>query len=88
MAMSKRPQKIQSQQELDDLIGKCKKDRPLECFILLRHGLRSSKFISLNENGDYYVYHECDDTEEVVNHGTLMDTFIGKSIKDGAFYRY
>lgn len=84
----KRPQKIESQEKLDALIKKSKKDQPLECFILLRFGLRSSKFISLNENGDYYIYHECDDTEETVNHSTLMDTFIGKAIQGGAFYKY
>lgn len=84
----KRPQKIDSQEKLDRIIKNIKEGYPLECFILLKHNLRSSKFISLNPNGDYYIYHECDDTEEIVNHSTLMDTFIGRAIQDGAFYKY
>lgn len=85
----KQPQKIESQEMLDALIKKkTKKNIPLECFIQLRFGIRSSKLISLNENRDYCICHECDDTEEIVNHDNLQDTFIGKAIQGGAFYKY
>lgn len=50
-----RPQKINSQQELDDLIKKVEGGYPLECFVLLNFGIRSSKDISLNENNTYIM---------------------------------
>ena len=84
----RRPQKIDSQEKLDAYIKKVKEGYPLECFVLLKFNLRSSKFISLNENGDYYVYNECDDSEEIINHGSLMTSFIGEAISKGALYKY
>lgn len=86
--MKKLPQAIKSQNELDKLIKDTKQDYPLECFVQLNFGLRSSKFISLNENGDYYVYNECDDSEETINHGALMTSFIGEAISNCALYKY
>lgn len=86
--MSKRPRKITSQQELDELIRKVRKGNPLDCFVLLNFGIRSSKQISLNENGDYYVYNECDDSEEVINHGSFMSSFLGEALSKGALYKY
>ena len=88
MTMKKQSQKIKSQNELDTLIKNTKHDYPLECFVMLNFGLRSSKFVSLNENGDYYVYNECDDSEEIINHGDLMTSFIGEAISKGALYKY
>ena len=88
MATQKQPHRIKSQSELDELIKGIKQDYPLECFVQLNFGLRSSKFISLNENGDYYVYNECDDSEEIINHGALMTSFIGEAISKGALYKY
>ena len=82
------PQKINSQKELDDLIKKVKGDYPLECFVLLNFGLRSSKDISLNENNDYHVYNEADDSEETIIHNQLMSSFIGEAISKGALYKY
>lgn len=84
----KRPQKIDSQEKLDECIKKVKNGYPLECFVLLKYNLRSSKFISLNENDDYYVYNECDDTEEIINHGALMTSLIGEAISKGTLYKY
>lgn len=83
-----KPQRINSQEELDKLIKEVREGYPLECFIQLNFGLRSSKFISLNENGDYYLYNECDDSEETIVHSTLMDTLIGEAINKGALYKY
>lgn len=83
-----RPQKINSQKELDDLIRKVEGGYPLECFVLLNFGMRSSKDISLNENNDYQVYNEIDDSEETIVHSKLMSSFIGKAISKGALYKY
>ena len=82
------PQKINSQKELDDLIKNVKGGYPLECFVLLHFGLRSSKDISLNENNDYHVYNEVDDSEEIIVHSKLMSSFIGEAINKGALYKY
>lgn len=69
--MSQRPQKISSQSELDDLIKKVKGGYPLQCFVLLNFGAGSSKDISLNENNDYHIYNEIDDSEEIIVHSQL-----------------
>lgn len=81
-------QKINSQKELDDLIRKVEGNYPLECFVLLNFGARSSKDISLNENNDYHVYNEADDSEETIIHSQLMSSFIGEAISKGALYKY
>lgn len=85
---NQRPQKINSQKELDNLIRKVEGGYPLECFVLLNFGIRSSKEISLNENNDYLVYNEIDDSEETIVHSKLMSSFIGKAISKGALYKY
>lgn len=86
--MSQRPQKISSQSELDDLIKKVKGGYPLQCFVLLNFGARSSKDISLNENNDYHIYNEINDSEEIIVHSQLMSTFIGEAISKGTLYKY
>lgn len=83
-----RPQKINSQKELDDLIRKVEGGYPLECFVLLNFGIRSSKDILLNENNDYHIYNEIDDSEEIIVHSQLMSSFIGEAINKGALYKY
>lgn len=85
---NQRPQRINSQQELDELIKKVEGGYPLECFVLLNFGIRSSKDISLNENNDYHVYNESDDSEETIIHSQLMSSFIGEAISKGALYKY
>ena len=86
--MSQRPQEISSQSELDDLIKKVKGGYPLQCFMLLNFGARSSKDISLNENNDYHIYNEIDNSEETIVHSQLMNSFIGEAISKGALYKY
>lgn len=76
---SQHPQKINSQKELDDLIKNVKGGYPLECFVLLSFRLRSPKDISFNENNDYHIYNEVDDSEETIVHSQLMRSFIGGS---------
>lgn len=82
--------KITSQEQLDELLRerKDKYDAPLECFVLLNFGLRSSKDIYLEDDGDYYIYDECDDSEETLRHSELMKSFIGEAISKGALYKY
>ena len=50
--------------------------------------MRSSKEISLNENNDYHIYNEIDDSEEIIVHSQLMSSFIGEAINKGALYKY
>lgn len=79
---------IKTQEELDSLIKKQVAGYPLECFVKLNFGLRSSKFISLDEDNNYYIYNECDDSENKVPHSNLMSTLIGEAISKGALYKY
>ena len=80
-------QKINSQEELDELLEKLD-GSPLECFVQLNFGIRSSKQITMNDTGDYWIYNEIDDSEENVKHSQLMKSFIGEAISKGALYKY
>ena len=82
-----KPQRINSQEELDKFI-KENNNEPLDCFVLLNYGLKSSKEISMIENGDYWIYNDVDDTEDIYSHDELMDSFIGEAITKGALYKY
>lgn len=81
------PQRINSQEELDNRL-KQSNNNLLNCFVQLNFGLRSSKDISFNENGDYYIYNGIDDSEEIIKHKDLMKSFIGEAISKGALYEY
>lgn len=85
--MSNKYQRINSQEELDELLGKLD-GNPLDCFVQLNFGIRSSKAISRDDNGDYWIYNEVDDSEESIKHSQLMKTFIGEAISKGALYKY
>ena len=79
--------KILSQKQLDRLIEK-DSDRSLDCFVLLNYNLRSSKSITF-DGDNYYIYNEIDDTEDIIKHDKLMDSFpIGEAIKKGVLYSY
>lgn len=82
------PKRITSQEELDNLISSTRHHKALECFVLLRFGLKSSKDISFDDNGDYNIYNSIDDTEEIIEHDNLMSTFIGEALEKGALYKY
>ena len=58
--MNNKYQKINSQEELDNLLKET--DGLVECFVQLNFGIRSSKQISMDDNGDYWVYNEIDDS--------------------------
>ena len=81
------PIRITSQEQLDALIEDGL-NNPLDCFILLNYGLRSSKEITFNDYGDYCVYNECDDSEEIIPHDSFMSSFFGEAIIKGALYSY
>lgn len=58
-----------------------------EFYVMLNHGLRSSK--NLSYDGDkFYLIHEIDWSEEELTETELMETIIGEAITKGAFYSY
>lgn len=81
------PIRITFQEQLDALIEDGL-NNPLDCFVLLNYGLRSSKEITFNDYGDYCVYNECDDSEEIIPHDSFMSSFLGEAIIKGALYSY
>lgn len=50
--------------------------------------VRSSKEIEKTKGGSYYVYHEIDDSEEILTKDELLKSNIGKAIETGCFYGY
>jgi uncharacterized protein YaaR (DUF327 family) len=60
----------------------------LECFILLNGGLRSSKYISYNPDGNkFYVFNYIDDSEQELTESQLLDseyTNIAEAMEKGA----
>lgn len=87
MRKTEKVQRIHNQEELDSILNK-RESNTLCCFVQLSFGLRSSKDISLDEDGNYFVYNEIDDTEETIDHDELMNTFIGQALDKGALYKY
>lgn len=87
---NQKPQRINSQQELDELLKEKKEkfDAFLECFILLNYGLRNSVDIYLMDNGNYHVIDECDGSEEVIRHDDFTRSYIREAIQKGALYKY
>lgn len=86
--MKHQTQKISSQNELDNLLDNIAEGESLDCFIQLNYGLRGSKAISRLDNGDYYILNEVDDSEEIIEHDKLMDSFIGEAIDKGSLYKW
>ncbi|HAU86057.1 MAG TPA: hypothetical protein DCW90_11345 [Lachnospiraceae bacterium] len=74
---------------MDSLLkdNRATEDFPMECFVQLNYGLRSSKAIYLYGD-DYYVQNEIDGSEEFIEHDKLMESFIGEAICKGAFYKW
>ena len=65
--------------------------RPARFFILLRHHLRSSKWIVWDDiEKKFYIHNLIDDTEQVLTEKQLMDkswTNIGYAMTQGALYK-
>lgn len=58
-------------------------------FILLNFGARSSKDITLNEDGTLDILNCIDDSyEENVTEGQLEESFLGEAMEKGAFYKH
>ncbi len=77
-------QQIRSKEELDAILSN---GNPLDCFLLLRRGLRSSKSITFND-GTYWVYNEIDDSEIKIDQSKFESSFLAKAIKAGALWSY
>lgn len=88
MKKNLQPQRINSQEELDDMLEKLKDGHTLNCFVKLNFGFRSSKDISFTEDGDYFIFNEIDGSEETIEHDDLMSSFIGEALEKGALYEY
>lgn len=66
-------------------------DNPLECFIHLNSGLRSSKIINYNTTTNtWIILHEIDDYEEDYDDDETMlnNTNIGRALDLGSLYKY
>lgn len=78
--------RIGTQTELDNILNKAD-GSPVEFYVLLKGGLRSSKCISFDEDDNYEVLNEIDDSEEIIPHDELMQSFpIGEAISRGSFF--
>jgi hypothetical protein len=77
-------QQIRSKEELDAILSN---GNPLDCFLLLKRGLRSSKSITFND-GTYWVYNEIDDTEIKIDQSEFETSFLAEAIKAGALWSY
>lgn len=78
---------------LDDLKELAKGEEPVECFVRLQLGFRSSKRISFKENDAkerWWIVNEIDDSEEtfITDEDMLEKTIIGKALKYGALFQY
>lgn len=61
------------------------KEGGLDCYIALNYGLRSSKNISYDIGGCFYVFNEIDGTSQELSESMLFtDSNIGEAIKKGA----
>lgn len=78
--------KIKSQQELDNLIKK--HEGYLDCFVLLKGNLSSSKNISINNEGNYEIYHLIDDSTDTIKHDEFQTSYLGELIDKGVIYTY
>ena len=77
-------------EDLDHLKKMAEKE-PLECFIKLNFGARSSKRISYSseEEKPFYIYHEIDGSEEKLKETELLtESNIGHALSLGALYAY
>ena len=74
---------------LEELRGLASKEEPVDCFIQLNFGARSSKSIHCYGSG-WSVYNEIDDTEQtcITDKELGNDTLIIEAIEKGALYRW
>jgi hypothetical protein len=76
--------KIETLNELKMLAGGFE---PLDCFILLSHGIQSWKIISWDNNTkEFYIRHFIDDSEETLTSKQLVTSNVGIALKKGNLY--
>ena len=79
------PKRITTVKQLQKL---CQKENGLECFILLNGGMRSSKTISYDLDGLFYVFNEIDGSDDEFTEQQLINSFIGEALKGKALFAY
>jgi hypothetical protein len=62
----------------------------IDCFILLKNGIRSSKTVRYYEDDDeFHIFNCIDGTEQTLNEAEIYsESNIGEAIDKGAFYQY
>lgn len=85
--------KIASVKELNSIFKEVGEGEPLDFFMCLSGGIRSSKSICLIDEKDmvYSVINEVDDSEIELSDKDFYNseiTNIGKAMQKGAFYQY
>lgn len=77
--------------DINELKQLAKKEKPLECFVPLNFGLRSSKTIAYLGDERWWILNEIDDTEQNLTTGQLMDknlTLVGEALAAGCLMAY
>ncbi len=81
-------QKIENIAELKIL---CNDEQAHDCYISIAGIIRSSKSISMNENGTFSVTNQKDGSEDLFTETELSNpelSIIGKAIQKGQFHSY
>lgn len=81
-------QKINNIEQLEYLL---EKSEQVECFISLNSGIRSSKTIWKQEDGEYTILNEIDDSVVHLTKDELFDkqkTLVGEAMKKGSLFLY
>ncbi len=81
---------IKDIEELKTLAGN--PQSPLECYISLNHGIRSSKSIAYDEQTKMFsIMNEVDGSEDILSADMLFDegvTNVGQAMNEGALVAY
>lgn len=81
-------QKIEN---IDELKVLCSDEQSHDCYIVIAGIIRSSKSISMNENGTFSVTNQKDGSEDLFKEEELSNpelSIIGKAIQKGQFHSY
>lgn len=81
-------QKINNIEQLEYLL---EKSEQVECFISLNSGIRSSKTIWKQEDGEYTILNEIGDSVVHLTKDELFDkqkTLVGEAMKKGSLFLY
>ena len=81
-------QKIEN---IDELKVLCSDELSHDCYIVIAGIIRSSKSISMNEDGTFSVTNQKDGSEDLFTEAELSNpelSIIGKAIQKGQFHSY